>query len=165
MSEGVVLLTRLHTAISLIGIGSGLVVVWGLFRGQPLPRWTAVFLTTTIATSVTGYFFPFRDLLPSHIVGAVSLAVLAVVLWARYGRGAQGRWGQVYVVGAVLALWLNVFVLVAQLFNKVPALHELAPTQTEPPFGVAELVVFGIFVLIGVRALRSTRHTTARQAI
>lgn len=165
MSEGVVLLTRLHTAISLIGIGSGLVVVWGLFRGQPLPRWTAVFLTTTIATSVTGYFFPFRELLPSHIVGAVSLAVLAVVLWARYGRGAQGRWGQVYVVGAVLALWLNVFVLVAQLFNKVPALHELAPTQTEPPFGVAELVAFAIFVVIGVRALRSTRHTAARPAI
>lgn len=165
MSEGVVLLTRLHTAISLIGIGSGLVVVWGLFRGQPLPRWTAVFLTTTIATSVTGYFFPFRELLPSHIVGAVSLAVLAVVLWARYGRGAQGRWGQVYVVGAVLALWLNVFVLVAQLFNKVPALHELAPTQTEPPFGVAELVAFATFVVIGVRALRSTRHTAARPAI
>ncbi len=165
MGEGVVLLTRVHTAISLIGIGSGLVVVWGILRGQLLPRWTAVFLTTTIATSVTGYFFPFRELLPSHIVGAVSLAVLAVVLWARYGRGAQGRWGQVYVVGAVLALWLNVFVLVAQLFAKVPALHELAPTQTEPPFGVAELVVFGIFVLIGGRALRSTRHTAARQAI
>jgi hypothetical protein len=165
MSEGLVLLTRVHTAISLIGIGSGLVVVWGMFRGQPLPRWTAVFLAATIATSVTGYFFPFRQLLPSHIVGAVSLAVLAVVLWARYGRGAQGRRGQVYVVGAVLALWLNVFVLVAQLFAKVPELHALAPTQTEPPFGVAQLVVLGIFVVIGVRAIRTTRHSAARTVV
>ena len=165
MGEGLALLTEVHTAISLVGIGSGLVVLWGLFRGARLPRWTVVFLASTILTSVTGFFFPFRQLLPSHVVGVISLAVLAVVLYARYGRAMEGRWERVYVVGAVLALWLNVFVLVAQLFAKVPALHALAPTQTEPPFGIAEVVVLGIFVLLGAWALRATRHAAAQSAV
>jgi hypothetical protein len=98
-------------------------------------------------------------------VGAVSLVVLAVVIWARYGRAMEGRWAQVYVVGAVVALWLNVFVLVAQLFDKVPALHALAPTQSEPPFGIAQLLVLAIFVVLGMRALRTTRRATLRPAV
>jgi hypothetical protein len=165
MSDGLVLLTQVHTAISLVGIASGLVVLRGIFRGEMLPRWTAVFLATTVLTSVSGYFFPFHRLLPSHVVGAVSLIVLAVVIWARYGRAMEGRWARVYVVGAVVALWLNVFVLVAQLFDKVPALHALAPTQSEPPFGIAQLLVLAIFVVLGMRALRTTRSATVRPAV
>lgn len=154
---GLAVLTATHTGISLVGIASGLVVLAAMLQGRDIPRWTVLFLATTILTSVTGFFFPFTHLLPSHVVGSISLVVLAVVLWARYGRVEQGRWAAVFVIGSVLALWLNVFVLVAQLFAKVPPLHALAPTQTEPPFGVAQLIVLGIFIALGVRAVRRAR--------
>jgi hypothetical protein len=154
---GVAVLTLVHTAISIVGICSGLGVLALMIEGRDNPGWTAVFLTTTVLTSVTGYFFPFTRLLPSHVVGAVSLVVLAVVLYARYVRAEQGRWASVFVIGSVLALWLNVFVLVAQLFAKVPALHDLAPTQTEPPFGITQLAVLAVFVVLGRRAVRRAR--------
>ena len=165
MSDAVRLLTQVHTAISLVGIASGAVWLWGVLRGLALPRWTGVFLVFTILTSVTGYFFPFHRLMPSHVVGAISLVVLAVVLWARYGQPLMGGWGRVFVVGGVAALYFNVFVLVAQLFDKVPALHELAPTQSEPPFGVAQLVVLVIFVGLGIAAFRRTPSAAARPAV
>jgi hypothetical protein len=158
---GVAALTLFHTAISLVGIFSGLGVLALMMEGRDRPSWTTVFLITTVLTSVTGYFFPFTRLLPSHVVGAVSLVVLAVVLYARYVRAEQGRWARVFVVGSVLALWLNVFVLVAQLFAKVPALHDLAPTQTEPPFGVTQLVVLAVFVMLGLRAMKRARTAPA----
>lgn len=158
MSEGVALLTLIHTAISLLGIASGGVVIAAMLRGRELPRWTALFLATTALTSVTGFFFPFTRLLPSHVVGVVSLGVLAVVLFARYGRARQRGWARVFVIGSVLALWLNVFVLVAQLFAKVPVLHALAPTQTEPPFGVAQVAVLAAFVAVSVQAVRRKRQ-------
>ncbi|HZJ56593.1 MAG TPA: hypothetical protein VFD38_20785 [Myxococcaceae bacterium] len=158
---GVAALTLVHTAISLVGIFSGLGVLALMLERRDNPRWTSVFLITTVLTSVTGYFFPFTRLLPSHVVGAVSLIVLAVVLYARYGRAEQGRWAAVFVLGSVLALWLNVFVLVAQLFAKVPALHALAPTQTEPPFGVTQLAVLAVFVVLGYRAVRRGRVAVA----
>lgn len=155
--RGLAVLTLVHTAISLVGICSGLGVLALMLEGRDNPSWTALFLSTTALTSVTGFFFPFTHLLPSHVVGVISLVVLAVVLYARYGRAERGRWAQAFVIGSVLALWLNVFVLVAQLFAKVPALHALAPTQTEPPFGVTQVVVLALFVVLGFKATRRTR--------
>jgi hypothetical protein len=144
--------TLVHVAISLAGIGSGLVVALGLLSGKRLDGWTAVFLATTVATSVTGFGFPFDHLLPSHFVGGISLLVLALAIFARYGRGLAGGWRRVYVIAAVVALYLNVFVLVVQLFRRVPVLEALAPTQSEPPFAAAQLAVLALFVALGVTA-------------
>lgn len=141
--------TLVHVLLSLAGIGSGLVVIFGLLAGKRLDGWTAVFLATTVATSVTGFGFPFDQLLPSHIVGIISLAVLAVAILARFPFGLAGAWRRVYVVCATLALYLNAFVGVVQAFLKVPALKAMAPKQTEPPFVVAQTVVFVLFVVLG----------------
>src|SRR5687768_4221604 len=115
--------TTLHVVTSLIGIASGLIVLVGMIGGRRLPGWTALFLATTVLTSVTGFLFPFSQLLPSHIVGAISLAVLAVALAALYGFRLSGPWRWVYVITAVLALYLNVFVGVVQAFQKLPFLQ------------------------------------------
>ena len=133
--------TFLHVLISLIGIGSGLVLMFGFITGKRLDNLTAVFLTTTVLTSVTGFGFPFDHLLPSHILGIISLVVLAIAIPARYVFNLADSLRWIYVVGASMALYLNVFVLIAQLFMKVPALKALAPTQSEPPFLVAQLLV------------------------
>jgi hypothetical protein len=133
--------TLLHVLISLIGIGSGLIVLFGLLTARRLDGLTGVFLATTVLTSVTGFGFPFDHLLPSHKVGIISLVVLAVAIPARYVFHMAGAWRWIYVVGAAMALYLNVFVLVVQAFLKVPSLTALAPTQKEPPFLVAQLVV------------------------
>src|SRR6266567_1465877 len=131
------MITLVHVVLSLVGIGSGFVVVFGLINAKRLDGWTAVFLITTAATSITGFLFPFHKLLPSHIVGIVSLVVLAFAIVARYACHLTGAWRWIYSVSAVLALYLNVFVLVVQAFQKVPALKALAPSQSEPPFAVA----------------------------
>ena len=144
--------TLLHVLLSLIGIGTGFVVVFGLLAGKRLDGWTAVFLATTVATSVTGFGFPFDHLLPSHIVGIVSLVVLAVAIVARYGLHLVGPWRRVYVICAVIALYLNCFVLVVQAFLKVEALRTLAPTQSEPPFALAQGLVLVLFIVLGARA-------------
>lgn len=149
--------TIVHVLISLVGIASGLIVLAGLFVGKRLDAWTLLFLVTTVATSVTGYGFPFEHLLPSHIVGAISLVVLALAVYARYARHMVGVWRVVYVVSAALALYLNVFVLIVQLFLKVPALHALAPTQAELPFGVTQFVVLVVFLVVGALAARRSR--------
>lgn len=146
--------TLVHVVISLVGIATGLVVLGGMLRSQRLPGWTAVFLVTTILTSVTGFFFPFERLLPSHIVGIVSLVVLALTLVALYVRGLAGGWRRIYVATAVFALYLNVFVLVVQAFLKVQFLNALAPTQGEPPFAIAQGAVLLAFVALGILALR-----------
>jgi hypothetical protein len=146
--------TLLHVVISLIGIVTGLVVLAGMLRSQRLPGWTAVFLTTTVLTSVTGFFFPFERLLPSHIVGIISLLVLAVCLFALYLRRLSGASRWVYVATAVFALYLNVFVLVVQAFLKIAFLKALAPTQGEPPFAIAQGIVLLVFVALGIVALR-----------
>jgi len=140
--------TLIHVLISLIGIGSGLVVMWGLLAGKKLNGITAIFLVTTVLTSVTGFGFPFEHLLPSHIVGIISLVVLALAIPARYIFHLAGSWRWIYVVTSALALYFNVFVLVVQSFLKVPALKALAPTQKEPPFLVAQLVVLIVFITI-----------------
>jgi len=144
--------TLLHVLISLVGIVSGLIVMYGFLTGKRLDGLTAVFLTTTVLTSVTGFGFPFEHLLPSHKVGIISLLILAVAIPARYVFHLAGKWRAVYVVGAATALYLNVFVLVVQSFLKVPALKALAPTQKEPPFLVAQMLVLLIFATLTVFA-------------
>jgi len=146
--------TLLHVLISLVGIGSGFIVAYGLLAGKRLQGWTATFLTTTVLTSLSGFLFPVEHLLPSHVLGIISLVVLAVTIPARYLFRLAGAWRWIYVVGAVVALYLNVFVLVAQLFMKVPALHALAPTQKEPPFLIAQLAVMSIFIVLGIFAVK-----------
>lgn len=142
--------TAVHVALSLLGIGSGFIVVFGLLTARRFELWSAIFLTTTTLTSITGFGFPFYQLLPSHVVGALSLVALAVACFARYGRRLTGPWRRIYAVGAVVALYFNVFVLIVQMFLKVPALNEAAPTQTEPPFVLTQLVVLAIVLAIGV---------------
>jgi hypothetical protein len=154
--------TLLHVLISLIGIGSGLVVMYGFLVGKRLDGLTAIFLTTTVLTSVTGFGFPFEHLLPSHKVGIISLVILAIAIPARYVYHLAGAWRWIYVVTASIALYLNVFVLVAQAFMKVPPLKALAPTQSEPPFLVAQLVVLAIFVGLTILAARKFRLEPAR---
>src|SRR5205809_5169225 len=138
--------TLVHVMISLVGIVSGFVVVFGLLAGKRLDRWTALFLTSTVATSETGFGFPFDHLLPSHKGGIISLVVLTVAILARHAFHLAGAWRWIYVVSAAIALYLNVFVLVVQAFEKVPALKAMAPTQSEPPFLVAQLVVLALFI-------------------
>jgi hypothetical protein len=146
--------TLVHVLLSLAGIVSGFVVLGGLMAAQRRDGWTAVFLATTVATSVTGFGFPFDHLLPSHVVGILSLVVLALAILARYPLRLAGAWRRVYVVCAVVALYFNVFVLVVQAFLKVAALHALAPTQAEPPFAVAQGLVLLLFVALGTLAAK-----------
>ena len=148
--------TRLHVVISLIGIASGLMAVFAMMSGVRREGWTTLFLWTTVLTSVTGFGFPVEHLLPSHKVGIISLVVLAIVFVAR-SRAHRGSWRWIYVIGSVLALYLNVFVLVVQLFQKVPTLAVLAPTQSELPFQLAQLAVFALFVWFTVIALKRFR--------
>ncbi len=131
--------TLIHVLIGLVGIGSGFIVLFGLLTAKRLDGWTALFLASTVATIVTGFGFPFDHLLPSHKVGILSLVVLAIP--ARYAFHLAGAWRWIYVIGAVFALYLNVFVLIVQAFLKVPALKAMAPTQSEPPFLIAQLVI------------------------
>ena len=150
--------TLVHVVLSLVGIGSGFVVLFGLLAGKRLNGWTAVFLSSTVATSVTGFGFPFDHLLPSHKVGILSLLVLAVATLARYALRLAGAWRRIYVVGAVAALYLNVFVAIVQAFQKVPALKVMAPTQSEPPFLLTQLVVLALFLALAVVAAIKFRN-------
>jgi hypothetical protein len=149
--------TFLHVLISLVGIGSGLIVMFGFLKGKRLDGMNTLFLITTVLTSVTGFGFPFDHLLPSHKVGIISLILLAIAIPARYVFHLAGSWRWVYVVTASIALYLNVFVLVVQFFMKVPALNALAPTQKEPPFLVAQIVVMLIFIGLTILAVKRFR--------
>jgi len=164
MSAGLAIFTLFHVALSLIGILSGLVVVYGLLTAKRLSGWTATFLTTTLATSVTGFLFPFHKLLPSHILGILSIIVLAIAIFAYYQRGLVGGWRRTYAISAVIALYFNVFVLIAQLFMKVPELKALAPTQSEAPFKFTQLSVLVIFVLLGIFVARKSAHEEVQAA-
>ncbi len=144
--------TILHTLISFVAIFTGLIVLFGMLAGERLDGWTKWFLITTVLTSVTGFFFPFHGFTPAHGVGIMSLLLLAVAIFARYPRQLAGAWRWIYVVTAVIALYLNVFVGVVQAFLKVPALHVMAPTQTEPPFKLTQLVVLTLFIVLGIVA-------------
>jgi hypothetical protein len=146
--------TLFHVVLSLVGIASGLIVVYGLMTGKRFDGWTATFLLFTVLTSLTGFLFPFTHLLPSHVVGILSLLMLAVAIIARYPRRLEGAWRRIYVICAMVALYLNCFVLVVQMFLKVPALHALAPKGNEPPFLVAQLALLAIFVWLTIVAAR-----------
>jgi hypothetical protein len=138
--------TFLHVLISLVGIATGLIVMYGFLANKRLNSMTAIFLITTVLTSVTGFFFPNEHITPGIILGIISLVFLAIAIPARYQLHMNGPWRWIYVVTASIAEYLNVFVLVAQLFEKVPAIHALAPTQKEPPFAIAQLLVMAIFI-------------------
>jgi hypothetical protein len=153
--------TLVHVLISLVGIASGLLVLYGLIKGKRFDGATAIFLVTTVLTSLTGFLFPFTHLLPSHVVGIISLVALAVAIGARYRLHLEGAWRSIYAVSAVLALYLNTFVLVVQSFLKMPAVHALAPTQKEPPFLIVQLIVLAIFVVLGIFAVKGFRGAPA----
>jgi len=146
--------TTVHVIISLIAIVTGFVVAWGMLADRRLPAWTAIFLATTALTSVTGFLFPFSKLTPAHVFGLISLPVLAAALAALYGRRLSGPWRLVYVVGALLALYLNTFVGIVQGFQKLAFLQPLAPTQSEAPFLVAQIAALAIFIAVGFLAAK-----------
>jgi len=154
--------TLAHVLISLIGIFSGFVVAYGLVNAKQFDGWTSWFLWTTVLTSITGFMFPYHGFQPSYVVGAISLVVLALAIFARK-RLASG-WRKPYVISSMIALYLNVFVLVVQLFRRVPALKALAPTQTESPFKITQLVVLLVFVVITILAAMKFRHAELRTA-
>jgi len=155
-------LTLAHVVLSLVGIGSGSIVLFGLLTSKRLAGWTAIFLTTTVATSATGFLFPYEHVTPGIILGAISLVVLAVAILARYAFHLAGAWRGIYVVSALLALYLNVFVAVFQAFMKIPPLKALAPTQKEAPFLVAQLVVLAAFIGLTIAAARRFQLGPAR---
>jgi|SRR3954451_24676141 hypothetical protein len=152
--------TLLHTIISIIGILSGLLVLLAMLAGRLNSRWTSTFLATTVLTSVTGFMFPVHKFLPSHGVGTLSLLVLAITIPALYVFHLSGGWRRVYIIGATIALYFNVFVLVVQAFLKVPPLHALAPTGSEPAFLIVQAIVLAVFVYLGIVALRKSRKST-----
>ena len=151
--------TMVHVVISLIGIVTGFIVLFGLFGSHRLPGMTALFLLTTILTSVTGFLFPFEKLLPSHMVGIVSLIVLAIACFALYVMKLSGAWRWIYTLTAMIALYLNVFVLVIQSFLKIGPLHALAPSvpPSEPPFAIVQGIVLVFFVVAIIGAVRRFR--------
>ena len=154
--------TTFHVILSLVGIVSGLVVLFGMFGSKKMPGCTAIFLLTTVLTSATGFLFPRGPLLPSHIVGIVSLVILAVAIIALHVGKLAGSSRWIYVVTAVIALYLNVFVLVAQLFAKFEPLRKLAPTQSEPPFAIAQGIVLLIYIWLCVKAVRQFHPAATR---
>lgn len=154
--------TLFHVILSLVGIASGFVVLFGLIGGKRLNGWTVLFLTATVATSVTGFFFPYHGFTPAIAVGILSLVILAAALYARYPRKLSGGWRKTYVITAMAAQYLNVFVLIVQLFQKVPALKNLAPTQTEPPFQVAQLAFLVLFIALTIAATIKFRDEPIR---
>jgi len=164
MSFGLAVLTFVHVVSSLVGIGSGFVVVYEFLTAKQRDLWTAVFLSTTVLTSLTGFFFPVEHFLPSHAVGIVSLLVLGVAIAAPYRFHLSRAWRPTCVVCSVIALYLNVVVLIIQLFRKVPALHAQAPTQSEPPFLVTQIAVAVVFVILAIVAAIRFRNPGVRTA-
>ena len=143
-----------HVVISLIGIGSGLLVAYGWAGKRNFESLTLLFLVTTLATSLTGFLFPIERLTPALIFGILSMIALPLAIYARYVRNEVGRWRKIFIISSLFALYLNVFAGVVQLFLKVPFFRELAPTQSEPPFAVAQLLVLATFIFLGVKAIK-----------
>jgi hypothetical protein len=144
--------TIIHTLISLVAIFTGLIVVFGMLAGKRLQNWTKWFLITAVATTITGFFFPFQGFTPAIGLGIISLPFLALTIFARYPKRLAGAWRWIYVIGAVICLYFNLFVAVVQAFEKIPALHALAPTQSEPPFKLTQLVVLLASALLAIVA-------------
>jgi len=144
--------TFIHVVISLLAIFSGFVVLVVMLTQKQLDGWTKFFLATTILTSVTGFFFPFHGVTPAIVVGIISSVVLIIAIYARYRRKLAGAWRKTYVISALLALYFNVFVLIVQAFQKIPALKVIAPTQNDPPFKLTQLVVLIAFIVLAILA-------------
>ncbi len=158
--------TLAHVVISLVGVGSGFVVLWGFLASRRFDFWTATFLLTSVLTSVTGFMFPVDHFTPGHALGIMSLVLLPIAIFARYNRHLAGGWRPAYVISSVASLYLNVFVLIFQSFDKVPALKELAPTKSEPPFLVAQVVALALFIALGVVAtIRFRAEPMSRTAV
>ena len=155
--------TTVHVLLSLVGIASGLVVLYGLIKSRSFDRWTLLFLSTTVATSVTGFLFPNEHITPGIKVGILSMVVLALAILSRYVLGLIGRWRKVYTITSVIALYFNCFVGVVQAFEKVPALRALAPTQKEPPFAIAQGLVLVAFLVLGTFATLRFRENAPAQ--
>ena len=145
--------TIIHTLISLVAILTGFVVLFGLFTGNRIDGWTKWFLISAVATTVTGFFFPFHGITPAIKLGIISSVVLVITIYARYAKHLAGAWRWIYVVGASVTLYFNVFVGIVQSFEKIPALKAMAPTQSEPPFKLTQLVVLALFVILTLVAV------------
>jgi hypothetical protein len=145
--------TIIHVLISLAAIFTGIVVLFGMLAGKRLDGWTKWFLITAVATTITGFFFPSHGFTPAIGLGIISLPFLAITIFARYSKHLAGAWRWIYVIGVVICLYFNLFILVVQLFEKVPALHTMAPTQTESPFKLTQLIVLAAFILLGIVAV------------
>lgn len=156
--------TQVHVVLSLIGIAAGFVVVFGMIAGRGFPLLTTIFLITTALTSLTGFLFPYKGITPGIVVGILSIVVLLFAVAARYPGHLAGGWRATWVVSAMLALYLNFFVLIVQMFEKIPALRALAPTQSEAPFKVAQLTALVAFVVLTVLAMRGFRARILRPA-
>ena len=154
--------TLIHVLISLTGIASGFVVMYGFFANKRLDGWTALFLITTALTSITGFLFPFMGVTPAIKLGIISLVVLAITIVTRYPLHLA--WRKTYVIAACAALYFNVFVLVVQSFEKVSALRAIAPTQKEPPFAIAQIAVLVLFVVVTTFAVKRFRTEPVRAA-
>jgi hypothetical protein len=150
--------TIVHVAISLAAIASGFIVLFGMIANKRLDAWTAFFLATTVATSVTGFGFPIKGMTPGIAFALISLVVLSIVIYARYSRRLAGVWRPVHIIGAVFAFYLNFVVLIVQSFQKVPSLKALAPTQSEPPFIATQVVSMLAFIVLGTLAVRKFRN-------
>ena len=162
--SGLELFTAFHVLISLIGILSGFVAIVGMVRSKPLDWWTDLFLVTTVGTSVTGFLFPFNGFTPALGTGILSMVVLTLAIVALRVKQLNGPWRRTYVITAVIAQYFNFFVLVVQSFRRVPALHALAPTESEPPFAIAQLVALLVFVVLGYAATRGFVNSKTRVA-
>lgn len=154
--------TIVHTLISLVAIFTGVVVVFGMLASSRLDGWTKWFLITAVATTVTGFFFPFHGFTPAIGLGIISLPFLALTLFARYPKHLSGAWRWIYVIGAVICLYFNLFVAVVQSFEKIPALHAMAPTQTESPFKLTQLSVLALSIVFAIVTVIRFRPEPAR---
>lgn len=157
-------LVSIHVLISLSGIFYGFVVLVGFLGNERRDRWTHFFLVTTILTSLSGFILPAHKILPSHILGVLSLIALAIACVARYSKKMQGGWLITYVISAMISFYFNVFVLVAQAFLKIPALHALAPSGSEPPFAIAQSIVLIVFIAFTALAVKKFRPSAAAAA-
>jgi hypothetical protein len=164
MMLGMSTFTLVHVLLSLVGIFAGFVVVFGLLISKLLTGWTALFLASTVLTSVTGFFFPFHGVTPGLVIGILSLIVLAIAIFARYRRHLAGGWRRSYVISSMIALYFNVFILIVQLYEKVPALKALAPTQSEAPFKITQLAALALFVGLTILATVRFRNVRLRTA-
>src|SRR2546425_2079199 len=145
--------TIIHVLISLAAIFTGIVVVFGIIADKRLDSWAKWFLITAVATTVTGFFFPFHGFTPAIGLGIISLPFLALTIYARYPKHLAGAWRWIYAIGAVICLYFNLFVLVVQAFEKVPALHAMAPTQTESPFKLTQVCVLVVSAVLAIIAV------------